>query len=72
MSRCGPQKAVERRSRTKNNAPQEHLYVYDEQLEKVTRYNYLDTNIICTADYCSEIKIRIEKARFWQNEENAL
>uniref|UniRef100_A0A8D8UV16 Craniofacial development protein 2 n=2 Tax=Cacopsylla melanoneura TaxID=428564 RepID=A0A8D8UV16_9HEMI len=48
---------------TKSNIPPENLYVDGEQLERVNKYTYLGTNVTCTADYCSEIKIRIEKAR---------
>lgn len=48
---------------TKTEVPNEHLYVGGERLERVERYNYLGTSVNCSMDYCSEIKIRIEKAR---------
>jgi len=48
---------------TKTEVPNEDLYVEGEMLERVESYDYLGTNVNCSADYCSDIKIRIEKAR---------
>lgn len=48
---------------TKTEVPNEGLYVEGEGLERVERYDYLGTSVNCSVDYCSEIKIRIEKAR---------
>lgn len=43
---------------TKKNIPQKHLYVYGEQLEISA-----STNVTNAVNYCSEIKICLEKAR---------
>ena len=48
---------------TKIEVPNEHVYVEGERLERIERYHYLGISVICSVDYCSEIKIRIEKAR---------
>jgi len=42
---------------TKTEVPNEDLYVIGEKLERVW------TSVNCSVDYCSEIRIRIEKAR---------
>uniref|UniRef100_A0A8D8SJ40 Craniofacial development protein 2 n=2 Tax=Cacopsylla melanoneura TaxID=428564 RepID=A0A8D8SJ40_9HEMI len=47
----------------KTATPPEDLYAGREKLEKVDAYNYLGSRVTCTADYLTEIKIRIEKAR---------
>jgi len=47
---------------TKTEVPNEDLYVEGEKLQRVESYDYLGTNVNCSVDYCSEIKISIEKA----------
>jgi len=47
----------------KSEVPNEDLYVVGEKLERVESYDYLGTSVNCSVDYCSEIKIRIEKVR---------
>jgi len=48
---------------TKTEVPNEDLYEEGEKLERAESYDYLGPNVNCSVDYCSEITIRIEKAR---------